>query len=157
MLRFSAVLLLTSVLFVGCGPDHRRCSGPHPDFVVVLELSNGPLPADTVVHVTYGGSGMEEYVVAAPSSDPEVVFCSPASMDGGALADTDGAAGAAGSANAGVSSSSIEALRCELWTGGVATVTVRGTGLSGMSYDFTPDDNQCTVRQTVVLDSPDGG
>lgn len=156
MRRFSAGLLLTSVLFVGCGPDHRRCSGPHPDFVVVLELSNRPLPADTVVQVTYGGSGMEQYAVAAPSSDPEVVFCSPASTDGGALADTDGAAGAAGSSSAGMSSS-IDALRCELWTGGVASVTVRGTGLSAVQYNFTPDGDQCTVRHTVVLDSPDGG
>jgi hypothetical protein len=151
VLRSSAALLLTSFFFVGCGPDHRRCSGPHPDFVVVLELSNRSLPADAVVHVTYGGSGMEEYVVAAPSADPEVVFCSPASADGGAPADTAGAAGTSGE------DASVEALRCELWTGGFASVMVRGTGLSDMHYDLTPDDNQCTVRQTIVLDSPDGG
>ncbi len=139
----------------GCGPDSRRCSGPHPDFVVVLELTARPLPVDTVVHVTYGGSGMEEYDLAHPRRDPEVVFCSRAGADGGAAAENSGSAGASGASGEGADS--VEALRCELWTGGFASLRVRGTGLSDEHYDLSPNDDQCTIRRTIVLDSPDAG
>ncbi len=147
-----AALSLVGILPLGCGPDRRRCSGPHPDFVVVLELTSRPLPVDTVVHVTYGGSGMEEYDLADPSHDPEVVFCSPASADGGVVADSNGSAGASGDAANGV-----EALRCELWTGGFASLRARGTGLADAHYDLSPNDDQCTIKKTIVLDSPDAG
>jgi hypothetical protein len=152
VLRSIALLSFASVLMISCGPDHRHCSGPHPDFVVVLELSDRPLPSDTVVHVTYAGSGTEDYVLAAPSSDPEVVFCYPSSADGGVLIDNGGAAGASGD-----DASSVQALRCELWTGGFSELTVHASGVPDTSYDLSPDDSQCTVSQVIVLDSPDAG
>jgi hypothetical protein len=162
VLRFLAPLTIASLVLLGCGPDHRRCSGPpQPDFVVLLKLSDRPLPPDTVVRVTYAGSGTESYDLASPSNDPEVVFCSPATADCSALDQVSGPPGALGAAGAAGASSEdappTEALSCELWTGGFATLKVEGTGLNDTIYDLTPDDNMCTVSQCIVLDSPDGG
>jgi hypothetical protein len=156
VLRLLAPLTIASLLLPGCGPDHRRCSGPpQPDFVVLLKLSDRPLPPDTVVKVTYAGSGTESYNLASPSSNQEVVFCSPATADCSAPTDVSSAAGAAGASND--DAPPTEALRCELWTGGFATLNVEGTGLNDTSYDLTPDDSMCTVSHCIVLDSPDGG
>ncbi len=51
----------------------------------------------------------------------------------------------------------MQALCCELWTGGFAKLEVRATGLTTTSYDLAPRDHVCTVTETIVLDSPDGG
>jgi len=156
VLRFLAPLTIASLLLPGCGPDHRRCSGPpQADFVVLLKLSDRPLPPDTVVKVTYAGSGTESYDLASPNKYPEVVFCAPASAECSASADVSGAAGAAGAS--GEDMPPTQALRCELWTGGFATLKVLGTGLNDPSYALTPKSNTCTVSQCIVLDSPDGG
>jgi hypothetical protein len=151
--------MVAGLLVPSCGPgqDHRRCSGPHPDFVVLIKLSDRPLPPDTVVKVLYGGSGTETYDLASPNRDPEVLFCAPAGADCSALPDGASAVGAAGAAGSAGEDASVEALRCELWTGGFATVTVQGTGLTDPSYDLTPDDKVCTVSRCLKLDSPDGG
>jgi hypothetical protein len=158
VLRLTVPLTIASLLLGSCGPDHRHCSGPQPDFVVLLELSNRALPKDTVVKVTYGGTGTESYVLANPGSDPEVVFCNvsqadkcPAPEQGGASA----AAGAGGAADE--ASTEVAALCCELWTGGYATLQVAAAGVADTIYKLTPNDSQCTVSQTIVLDGPDGG
>ena len=139
---------------MGCGPDHPDCTGPHPDFSVVLSLSSRPLAADTVVHVTYGGSGMEDYALSNPKADHEVVFCKPSTLDGGTLPDA--ATGAAAGAS-GVDDGTVDALSCELWTGGFATLQVHTGSLESMTYDLSPRDHVCTVTESIVLDSPDGG
>ncbi len=46
-----------------------------------LRLRDRPLPADTVVHVIYGGSGTEDYSLADPGAKHEVVFCHPGGLD----------------------------------------------------------------------------
>jgi hypothetical protein len=164
VLRFLAPLTIAGLLLSGCGPDHRRCAVPHPDFVVLLKLSDRPLPPDTVVKVTYAGSGTESYELASPNKCPEVVFCTPATSDCSQLDQVSGAActtGATGAIGAAGASSEdappTEALSCELWTGGFATLKVEGTGLNNPSFDLTPDGNVCTVSRCIVLDSPDGG
>jgi hypothetical protein len=146
-------LLISGLCTMGCGPDRRECTGPHADFVVLLKLRDRPLPADTVVHVTYGGSGMENYALAQPDATHEVVFCHSASLDGGVELDaaSTAAAGASGDDDG------VQALRCELWTGGFAKLEARSASFSAMTYDLSPRERQCTVTQTIVLDSPDGG
>ncbi|HTA88598.1 MAG TPA: hypothetical protein VK745_03450 [Polyangiaceae bacterium] len=145
--------LLFGLLAIGCGPDHPDCTGPHADFQVLLELRDGPLAPDTVVHVTYGGSGMEDFSLMNPNADHEVVFCRPASLDGGVV--PDGSQGAAGAT--GADDSEVDALYCELWTGGFASLEVHATGLTLMTYNLSPREHVCTVAETIVLDSPDGG
>ena len=148
-------------MLLGCGPDNRpKCTGSSPDFKITLKLSDRPLPQDTVVHVMFGGTGIEDYVLAAPTT-PEVVFCNPAD-DSGTQIDTPsaaegGAAGAAGARGALSGEGPVPELVCSLWTGGYAKLQVSGTGLDGArSYPLSPTD-ACVVVQTIVLDSPDGG
>jgi hypothetical protein len=147
-------LMLSGLSTLGCGPDRRECTGPHPDFVVTLRLGDRSLPPDTVVHVTYGGSGTESYALDEHGATHEVVFCKPANLDGGLLA-----LDAATTAEAGASGAddSVDELRCELWTGGFATLQVTASGLSGTTYNLAPREHECTVTQAIVLDSPDGG
>jgi hypothetical protein len=139
---------------LGCGPDNKReCTGPHADFIVILKLADRPLPADTVVHVTYGGSGMEEYALAAPGRDHEVVFCDPADAFGVPLEAFAAAAGASGEG----STAAVESLRCALWTGGFSKLEVSAAGLPAMVYPLSPRAQMCTVEELIVLDSPDAG
>ncbi len=145
-------LLISGLCTMGCGPDRRECTGPHADFIVQLELRDRPLSADTVVHVTYGGSGMEDYSLQEQGATHEVVFCRPASRDGGVAELDAGAAGASGNDDG-----SVDALHCELWTGGFAKLEVRSAGLATMTYELAPREHLCTLTQTIVLDSPDGG
>lgn len=152
MLREIVASSLLGLLLLSCGPDKPLCSGTHENFIVTLKLRSGPLPADAVVHVAYGGSGMEEYSLADPHAIHEVIFCSPADSAGDLLDASVGVAGAAGDEPA-----AVEALYCRLFTGGFTTLQVSGTGLSPMDYELTPSEQKCTVNQAIVLDSPDGG
>ncbi len=156
MLRLFALTILGLVL-VSCGPDRPKCTGSNPDFKVTLKLSDRPLPEDTVVHVLYGGSGTEDYVLAAPST-PEVVFCNPEDENGNVLdRSADGAAGAAGAAGSPGDEQPVAELGCQLWTGGYTKLHVSGTGLdSDTFYPLEPTD-ACFVVRTILLDSPDGG
>ncbi|HEY4102363.1 MAG TPA: hypothetical protein VGM44_00665 [Polyangiaceae bacterium] len=154
MIRNWSWLLLSGALALGCGPDRPDCSGPHADFDITLRLRDRPLSADTVVHVTYGGSGMESYSPSEQGVTHEVVFCHLASLDGGLDLD-DASLGAAGATSQ--DDSGIEALNCELWTGGYAELQITTDGLTPMTYELTPRERSCTVTQTIVLDSPDGG
>ena len=149
------MLLISGLWVLGCGPDRRECTGPHADFSVTLELRDRPLAADTVVHVTYGGSGTEEYSLQEASAKHEVVFCRSSSRDGGA-ADIDASSTAAAGAS-GTDDSPVEALHCDLWTGGFAKLEVRSAAFTTVSHDLTPRDHACTVSELIVLDSPDGG
>ncbi|MEP7050708.1 MAG: hypothetical protein ABJB12_10160 [Pseudomonadota bacterium] len=152
---------IAGVVLLGCGPDRPKCMGSNADFVVTLKLSDRALPSDTVVHVLYGGTGTEDYVLAQPTT-PEVVFCYPADENGTRIetpADSEvETAGAAGAAGASGVEAPVYQLVCSLWTGGYSKLQVSGTGLDeGTSYDLAPTDNTCVVKRTIVLDSPDGG
>lgn len=159
MFRTIAPWGLATVLLLGCGPN-PRCSGTEPHFVVVLKLAARPLPSDTVVHVTYGGSGREAYRLSAPNSVHEVVFCRPANAAGDPLTDPAGSPDAldAGDAGAGAAAQPpVDALYCELWTGGFTKLEVSASGLPTTEYDLAPREKQCTVTRTIVLDAPDAG
>lgn len=155
MVRRWLWLLLSGLGALGCGPDRHECTGPHADFIVTLKLRDRPLSTDTVVHVTYGGSGMEDYSLQESGATHEVVFCRPLGADGTQLmldAGTDAAAGASGRNEA-----EVDQLSCELWTAGFAKLEVRSAAFATMTYELTPRDRPCTVSETIVLDSPDGG
>jgi hypothetical protein len=144
--------LFSGLCTLGCGPDQGDCTGPHPDFRVELQLHDRPFPADTVVHVTYGGSGTEDYSLQNPDAIHDVVFCHTANLDC-----TQGDASTAAAGSSGVDDSGVQAICCELWTGGYATLEVRATGLVTTSYPLTPHEHVCTINQTLELDTPDGG
>ena len=144
--------LFSGLCTLGCGPDQPNCTGPHPDFQVKLQLHDRPFPADTVVHVTYGGSGTEDYSLQDQKTNHEVVFCQAANLD---CTQVDASVAAAGASA--VEDSGVQAICCALWTGGYATLEVRAAGLMTTTYPLTRHDHECTVYQTIVLDSPDGG
>jgi hypothetical protein len=151
----SWLLLLTSGLCtLGCGPDRSECTTPHADFSVELRLRDRPLPADTVVHVTYGGSGMEDYSLMMPRATHEVVFCHPSNSN--CMADGD-AGSALGAAGAPADDGGVQEICCDLWTGGFAKLEIRASGLTTMTYELAPREHVCTVTKTFVIDSPDGG
>lgn len=121
------------------------------------------LPADTLVRVTYGGSGKEQYRLSEPNAIHEVVFCRPANAQGEPLPSEpiEAGVGAAGD-DAGAppmsdAADGVEALYCELWTGGFTELEASASGLATMRYQLRPESRECTVRQTITLDSPDGG
>jgi hypothetical protein len=95
---------------------------------------------------------MESYGLEERGAVHEVVFCKPFALDGGMLDRDAAAAGASGADDSGVGE-----LQCELYTGGFAKLTVTATGLPEMTHDLAPREHECTVTQTIVLDSPDGG
>jgi hypothetical protein len=150
VLRHAALVTFGWLLLTGCGPDKPQCSGPHPDFNVVVKFANRPLPADTIVHVTYGGSGMEDYDLAAPGNQ-EVLFCQVADADGNPLDASAPMEGAAGEGN----NEPVQALACALWTGGYTKVEVRSATVAPKAYDLSPRDRVCTVEEVILLDPPD--
>lgn len=161
MLHRLALLALVALSFSGCGPDKPNCTGPVPAFHVELTLQDGPLAADTVVDVKYGGTGTDQFSLAEPHANHKVIFCTPSKRDckpQGVAGEAAGAAGDAGSAGDSPSGSSgVESLCCDLWTAGATTLTVHATGLDSMAHRLYPRDGVCTVTRTIVLDSPDAG
>jgi hypothetical protein len=95
---------------------------------------------------------MENYGLDERGVIHEVVFCKRFGLDGGLIDLDASAAGASGSDDSGVGE-----LQCELYTGGFAKLTVTASGLPEMTHDLAPREHECTVTQTIVLDSPDGG
>lgn len=176
MFRLLAFLSLCGLLVWGCGPDKLRdCSGAAPKFTVVLKLGARPLPADTVVHVSYAGSGKEDFRLSEPNAQLEVTFCQIANEDGspldasasastglgaagaGGAAETGGASGAAGAAGAQNQPNTVPALICKLFTAGFTSLEVSGSGFMTVHYDLTPDKELCTTEKVLVLDAPDAG
>ena len=169
MFRVFALLSVVALLLYGCGQDPQpSCSGRDPDFTVVLKLMGRPLPPDTVVHVAYAGSGVENFRLSEPNAPTEVTFCQVADEDGVPVASSapqaggaDGAAGAAGAASVADSDNrpqSAAALYCRLYTAGFTQLKITGTGFETANYDLAPKEGRCTVHEPpFVLDSPDAG
>jgi len=172
VLRLLALLSVFAFLLWSCGPDKRTCLGGEPSFKVVLKLMNRPLPADTVVHVTYAGSAEEEFRLADPKARHEVTFCqladengTPVSGSAATATGLDGAAGAAGAAGtagaAGVlgtdASNAVISLYCELRTAGFTELEISGSGFTTQNYELRPRDDRCAVQREFTLDAPDAG
>ena len=161
------LLSLVALLLWSCGPDSRTCSGPN--FKVVLKLESRPLPADTVVRITYAGSAMENFGLSERNVRHKVAFCQIGDETGARIdasapepMGTAGAAGAGGEGGAAAGSSDVgtvvTAIYCDLWTGGFTQLNVSGTGFDSQQYDLAPKGGVCTVEEPAfVLDSPDAG
>jgi hypothetical protein len=144
-----------SALLVGCPKEPPECGRPQAAFKVLVTASGAPLPTGTTVHIEYG-SGAEEYLLGDPDFSSEVMFCEIFLRDAGVpVAD---AATDAGDAGAG--SVEIEALSCELWTGGATTVIVSASGYPQLERELTAEEDECGVMTTDVpltLEREDAG
>ena len=123
---------------------------------MTITALNGALPPDTVVKVGYGG-GTEEYDLASPPAQPEVVFCKQVGADSGTGAGDAGGA-EAGSTDAG--SAPVMALVCDLWTNAAATIDVEGSGYPLLEQQLQAQKDDCgikTVEYALVLGETDAG
>ena len=142
------MVVVAALLSAACGPDHRpdQCVAGHPNFIVLISAPPGKaLPSDLTVTAHYGGAGLVTYHLNQ-TADQQVMFCNPAALDGGAVLMTDGAA-----------PSSSEALRCELWTGGPATLDIDGMGYGSTTRELTPLESSCPLEVMIPLGEADAG
>ena len=98
--------------------------------------------------------------------DHDVLFCEPSDREGnpmepagghgGEAAATSGSGGQGGAGN-GRPRHSVEALRCELWTDGPATVTVTTKVYPEVVTPLAAKKGKCIVEADIVLEHEDGG
>ena len=160
------IAFVSMVALLGCSPgsNTRRCEGV-ADFVLTLSSPTGSFPADTKIEVTFGGGSQETYWLSA-ANDPEVLICetTPAggAGEGGAAAQESNAgaggnAGTIGPTHGGASSGNtkaIGAIRCEIWSGGPATISIRAATWH-TTRELKPDDELCSLSEDIVLGEPD--
>jgi hypothetical protein len=81
--------LVVVAVAVACTSSHhdKVCPRNQPAFRIQLTASEGRLPADTVLTVTYSGRKMESYSLAHGGANNQDVCCRPASPTNGALPD----------------------------------------------------------------------
>jgi hypothetical protein len=147
----------------GCGSDpHPKepCANGIPDFEVLIQAAEGPLPRDLLVRVEYGG-GEEEYLLANPGT-PVVMFCRHSDRQRNALMDAgvDGSGGEGGGGGHGgaVKFRGLEALLCEIWSFGSARVEVETMAYpETMPLELTRKQDTCTVKADIELSLPDAG
>jgi len=128
-------------LLTACEPkEPSACSGDVlPPFTVTVRAADGPLPADTLLTLAYG-AGIEEFALEAPPSDPMVMFCKPKG--------THGTAGAGGEAP------TTEAVVCDLYVEGAATLWVTGGDYPELVEELQGEANECgpeNVEAELVL------
>lgn len=159
---------LLALLFLSCkdAPAAPRDCGDVPDFIVIISALDAPLPLDTVVYVEYGGTLAEEYRIP-DDGDHRVLFCEASDREGNPV-DAAGGHGGESAALAGASGQGgvgggrpehlLEALRCELWTRGPATVMVETKAYPPPEpLGLQAKGDRCTVESEIVLQHDDGG
>jgi hypothetical protein len=110
---------------------------------------DGLLPKGVVITVKYG-SGKEVYDADHPNQSPQVVFCKQ-SFDGGGVTDD-------ASVDDASSSGLVEAIVCDLWTDGAATVRVEGQGYPEVERNLVADTDDCGLKlseETIVIEPGD--
>jgi len=129
------------------GGPPASCPTQGAAFVVMITAGDSPLPADTEITVRYGGL-QEVYRLAAPPciKCPDVLFCDALNADGGI-----------GDAGLPIS---VHALRCEIWTGGSATLEVRASSYADLTEELAAESDGCggvlTREIPIELEPLDG-
>jgi hypothetical protein len=149
------------LLVVSCedDPPHPADCPSGPDFEVLISALDAPLPADTVVTVNYGGGVVEEYRIPDHGKH-HVLFCAPSDREGNPV--NVGGHGGEGALEApggrgGAPSSGFEALSCELWTDGPATLSVETSRYPTRTEELRAKNGKCTVSSEIELSADDGG
>jgi hypothetical protein len=130
----------------GCSSTRPEQCSPaysHPTFRLTVTADVTPLPGDLVITVKYG-SGVEIYDVQHPNLSPEVVFCKKV-REGGT---TDKDAGA----------EDADAIVCDLWTDGAATITLMAEGYPEKKVDLSAEVDECGLKlkeESITLDKGD--
>jgi hypothetical protein len=167
-MRFRTFLF--GALLASCGPN--KGGGPHvcsvgPDFNVLITAEYGPLPADTVLRLHYGGRPIddpEELVLADPGT-PRALFCYVSDRDGvypsdavplgGPETNTGGGGGEGGASFE--PGQPIDALLCQLWTDGSADLDVVTQMYGTVTLSLQTQKHVCVVDSSVTLSLDDAG
>lgn len=125
-----AVALHTSGL-VACSSESATEREPcpksaAPSFRVEITAEEGALPEDVRVEVTYG-AGYELYALDDSSRAGKSVLCET----------TEDASG-------------VEAISCELWTSGAASLKVSATGYEPIDETLSAERDECGIKTTEV-------
>lgn len=150
--RVPALLGACGLLACSSSPP-ADCPKAQAAFHVAITAADGPLPQDTALSVTYGGV-TEDYALASPPTQPEVVYCTRLLGDAGAPDAGADAATPDGGALV------VDSLSCDLWTQAAATIQVEASGYPTITENLAPKTNDCgvmTVEYALVLDRGDGG
>ena len=159
LLRLNAARLLVAtvtaaVLAASCSPssDAQTCPPPysHATFLLTVKAEGASLPRNVMITVKYG-SGEEIYDAEHPNQSPQVVFCKQVGSDGGTI---DGDASVQDASEP----VSADAIVCDLWTDGPATVKVKATGYADVEQDLKVDSDECGLKltnATITLEQGD--
>lgn len=155
-LRPRGLGLIGGLLLLGaCDPSEAptKCPGEvPPTFTVTVRAVDGPLPADTKLTLQYG-SGMETFALdEPPTTQHSIIFCSAGPSAHG----LGGAAGAGGEGGAGGAApdSALDALVCDLYPEGAATLSVTGGEYPELLKELEGETNDCgpeTVDEELIL------
>jgi len=169
-MRWQALALLGFVFSCGPDPAPHDCGG-RPDFSVTISAYSGPIPADTIVRLYYGGRPpeMPEELELANPKTPQALFCYPADRNGvydakspaiGTQARSVASAGAGGEGTGGdtsTASGGLEALVCNLYTDGSARLEAESQLYGKNELELQLKKDVCTVSKTLVLEPMDAG
>ena len=151
-------IILVGLGLFGCNApsdDSDVCPRARPAFDVRLSASDGPLPRDARVAVTFGGSDTESFPTHARREN-DVLCCVRGEGDGlslqpgscGQPIDADASLPADGGAT--------ELIHCQVWSNGAAYVDVEAAGYSGVDEVLVAkaDDHysECAVWDTQAVE-----
>ena len=168
------VLLLIGGCAIGCSRPQDSpspCPRDVPAFRLLVTAADGPIPSDTELTVTFGGSGVEEYSLRFGNGDNKTVCCVAASASEsppsprcgsrvagrGSSLRVDGAAfdgGASGSTEGSASDAGTAAIACDLWTDGAAEIEISASGYALLQQTLRAEPSEgelaedCAALQT---------
>jgi hypothetical protein len=113
----------------------ETCEPPnaHATFRMTVKAPSGPLPDKVIITIKYGGSGEEIYDARFPNITPQVVFCKQ-EREGGVEQDA--------------SQPDMEAIVCDLWTDGAATVKIEAEGYADLERNLKAETDKCGLKLT---------
>lgn len=129
--RPQRAIVAAALLVMACSsesaPNRPQCPDSGPSFHLTLTSDAGALPSDTRVEVTYG-AGYEVYELDDATRAGKSVLCERVPEDG----------------------STVDALSCELWTSGAATLHVTAEGYETIDETLTAERDDCGIKLTSV-------
>jgi hypothetical protein len=138
------------LVLAACNGDHGSdppdCEDQQPTFLLTVRAAEGALPADLHLTLRYGGSTTQEHILGqdAGVSEP-VMFCTEVG----------------GSAWHDAAPPAVTELRCELYTGQAAEITleseVYGTLVETLILERNEDGCVITSEEELLLERGDAG
>lgn len=139
-LRVAASLLSAVAALAACSnepQDSEPCPRRGPTFRVQVTASQGYLPLDTHVSVSYGGSSLEQFGLRRGNGDNQDVCCRAMPSPSEELGRV-----ACGALDGGTAHGPPRAIECELNTNGAAVLTVRATGYQELEQTLVADRSE---------------